>query len=41
MKRIYNKLVRDTIPEICRKNNEIPVIGILNEEEYLCALKSK
>ncbi len=30
----YNKLVRDRIPEIMKKNNEMPVIKILDEKEY-------
>jgi predicted house-cleaning noncanonical NTP pyrophosphatase (MazG superfamily) len=34
MKKIYNKLVRDRIPEIIKKDNSIPVTRILNEDEY-------
>ena len=41
MKRVYNKLVRDNIPEIIRNNNETPIIKTLNNEEYLRALKAK
>ena len=28
MERIYNKLVRDNIPNIIRKNNETPIIRV-------------
>lgn len=41
MKRVYNKLVRDNIPEIIRNNNETPIIKTLSNDEYLRALKSK
>lgn len=41
MKRVYNKLVRDNIPEIIRNNNETPIIKILSNDEYLRELKSK
>lgn len=41
MKRVYNKLVRDNIPEIIRNNNETPITKTLNNEEYLRALKAK
>lgn len=41
MKRVYNKLVRDNIPDICLKNNETPVTRILDENEYISALKIK
>lgn len=33
--KIYNKLVRDKIPEICKSNNQIPKTRILGDEEYL------
>ena len=32
--RVYDKLVRDNIPKIIEKNNEIPVTRILSDEEY-------
>ncbi len=32
--KIFNKLVRDRIPEIIRKNGEIPIIRILDNQEY-------
>ncbi len=34
MGRKYEKLVRDLIPEIIRKNSEEPVTRVLNNEEY-------
>lgn len=39
--KIYNKLVRDMIPEIIEKDGEKPFIKILNEEEYKKELKKK
>lgn len=39
--KIYNKLVRDNIPEIMVKNGADPVIRILNDEEYLVELNKK
>ena len=41
MERIYNKLVRDNIPEIIAANNETPVTRILNDEDYKTALEEK
>lgn len=41
MKRVYNKLVRDNIPEIIRNNNETPIIKTLSNDEYLRELKAK
>lgn len=41
MKRVYNKLVRDNIPEIIRNNNEMPVTRTLDDKQYLHELKTK
>lgn len=38
---IYNKLVRDRIPDIIRSNGEIPRTRILDTEEYWCHLEAK
>lgn len=34
MKKIYNKLVRDKIPEIIEKNGEKCIVETLNDEDY-------
>lgn len=39
--KVYNKLVRDNIPDIILKDNELPVTRILNEDEYIKALDKK
>lgn len=39
--KVYNKLVRDKIPEIMRENDAMPVIRILNNKEYVEELKKK
>ena len=41
MKRQINKLVRDNIPSICEKNNQIPETKILDNENYAAALRRK
>lgn len=41
MKKIYNKLVRDKIPEIIRKDNKSCSIRILDDEEFLISLNAK
>ena len=38
---IYNKLVRDKIPEMIRAQGESPNIRILEQEEYLHHLEQK
>lgn len=37
----YNKLVRDKIPEIIKKNGQKPITRILNDAEYLQELTVK
>lgn len=41
MEKIYNKLVRDNIPDIIEKDNEIPVTRILSIDEYRVELYKK
>lgn len=41
MERVYNKLVRDNIPQIIRSKGEEPVVRELSEQEYLRELKKK
>lgn len=41
MDRIYNKLVRDKIPEIIKEKGEQPIIRELNFNEYKLALETK
>lgn len=41
MSKIYNKLVRDNIPQIMVQNGAEPVIRILNDEEYFQELNKK
>lgn len=41
MEKVFNKLVRDKIPEIIRNNNEEAITRILNNEEYKDALEKK
>lgn len=38
---IYNKLVRDNIPDIIAANGETPRIRILSDDEYLHHLEAK
>ena len=37
----FNKLVRDRIPDIIRKNNETPVVRTMDKEEYIRELDRK
>ena len=39
--KVYNKLVRDRIPEIILKDNELPTTRILDDEEYIKELNKK
>ncbi len=41
MEQIYNKLVRDKIPEIIKSNDEEPITRILTDEEYKVELEKK
>lgn len=37
----YKKLVRDYIPDIIKDNGEVPIVRILDDEEYLKELNKK
>ena len=37
----YQKLVRDKIPQIIRNGGDIPIIRMLDDEEYLICLEKK
>lgn len=39
--KVFNKLVRDKIPEIIRKNGEKPRVKILDDENYIKELNKK
>lgn len=41
MEKVYNKLVRDNIPDIINKNNEIAITRTLNADEYRKELYKK
>ena len=41
MEKIYDKLVRDKIPDIIRSNGETPIVKILNDEDYKKELDKK
>ena len=41
MERIYNKLVRDKIPNIIKEKGETPVVRILDKNEYKKELEKK
>jgi predicted house-cleaning noncanonical NTP pyrophosphatase (MazG superfamily) len=37
----WNKLVRDRIPEIIEATGAVPVVRLLNDDEFFIALKAK
>jgi predicted house-cleaning noncanonical NTP pyrophosphatase (MazG superfamily) len=39
--RVYEKLVRDRIPDIVRADGRVPVTHVAGDAEYLVALKAK
>lgn len=41
MRDLYNKLVRDRIPEIIRQRGSAPEVRVIEGQELLVALKSK
>lgn len=41
MERVYNKLVRDNIPDIIEKKGEQPVIKVLDDANYKLELEKK
>lgn len=41
MEKVFNKLVRDNIPDIIEKNNKVAVTRILEGKEYLKELYKK
>ncbi len=41
MEKVFNKLVRDKIPEKIEKNGEIAITRILNKDEYKIELEKK
>lgn len=41
MERIYNKLVRNNIPDIIKENGEMPVIRVLDDTSYKSELEKK
>ena len=41
MEKVYNKLVRDNIPNIIKSNGEIPITRILDNDEYKKELENK
>jgi len=40
-RKIYQKLIRDRIPEIIKKDNAVPKISLLDDKRYRIALKEK
>lgn len=40
MIKIYKKLVRDNIPDICISNNQIPDYRVLDDIKQICEINS-
>ena len=38
---IYNKLIRDKIPQIIKESGNTPIVETLNDKQYLLALDKK
>ena len=38
---VYNKLVRDKIPQIIRRDNAVPIMQMLTHKRFLVELKKK
>lgn len=38
---VYNKLVRDKIPDMIRRQGAQPTVRILDDQEYTCSLEGK
>ena len=41
MDTIYNKLIRDNIPEFIRGHGKTPVVRVLDDSDYIAALNEK
>ena len=41
MEKVYNKLVRDNIPDVIKNDNETPITRILSDDEYKNELYKK
>lgn len=40
-RKTYNKLIRDKIPEIIKKDNAVSKVSVLDDKRYAIALKEK
>lgn len=40
-RKIFNKLIRDNVVEIIKKHNATPKVRIMNDDEYIQALRDK
>lgn len=41
MAEVYNKLVRDKIPQLIRQQGDMPTVAVLDDARYLQALRAK